>query len=130
MQEISRNVLLVFPQEVMYKPLIYRLAREFDLVFNILEAKILPRREGRLILELKGSPEAVERGVSYLTSEGVLITSHRRRDPPRRREMRPLRGVHGGLPARAPWWWKKRRWKCSSTRRSAWPAASARRPAR
>ena len=75
MQEISRNVLLVFPQEIMYKPLIYRLAREFDLVFNILEAKILPRREGRIILELRGSPEAVERGVSYLTGEGVLITS-------------------------------------------------------
>lgn len=71
--ETSKIVLLVFPQEVMYKPLIYRLAREFDLSFNILEAKILPRREGRLILELKGSVEDVERGIAFMAAEGVDV---------------------------------------------------------
>ena len=72
--ETGRIVLLVFPQEVMYKPLIYKLAREFDLQFNILEAKILPRREGRLILELKGELPAVERGIAYLAAEGVIVS--------------------------------------------------------
>lgn len=72
--ETSSIVLLVFPQEVMYKPLIYRLTREFDLQFNILEAKILPRREGRLILELKGEETAVERGESFLKEEGVIVS--------------------------------------------------------
>lgn len=72
--ETNRIVLLVFPQEVMYKPLIHRLAREFDIQFNILEAKILPRREGRLILELKGEEEGIDRGVAYLTQEGVLVS--------------------------------------------------------
>lgn len=73
--EISKNVLLVFRPEVMYQPVIYRLAREFDLVFNILEAKIFPRLEGRLILELRGTVDDVERGVEYLESSGVEITS-------------------------------------------------------
>lgn len=73
--EISKNVLLIFNPDVMYQPVIYRLAREFDLVFNILEAKILPRREGRLILELRGSPEDVERGVRYLREAGVDVES-------------------------------------------------------
>jgi ferredoxin len=73
--DISKNVLLIFTPDVMYQPVIYRLAREFDLIFNILEAKILPRREGRLILELTGSPEAVDRGVAYLEAAGVLVTS-------------------------------------------------------
>jgi len=72
--EISKNVLLVFRPEVMYQPVIYRLAREFDLVFNILEAKIFPRQEGRLILELRGEPEQVERGVAYLEAAGVEVT--------------------------------------------------------
>lgn len=72
---MSKNVLLIFNPEVMYQPVIYRLAREFDLVFNILEAKIFPRREGRLILELTGSPEAVARGVAYLEDAGVEVTS-------------------------------------------------------
>ena len=73
--ELSTNVLLVFRQEVMYQPVIYRLAREFDLMFNILEAKILPRREGRLILELRGSPSDVARGIEYLEESGVEVTS-------------------------------------------------------
>jgi ferredoxin len=73
--EISKNVLLIFNPDVMYQPVIYRLAREFDLVFNILEAKILPRREGRLILELRGTPEDVSRGVDYLRDAGVEVTS-------------------------------------------------------
>jgi ferredoxin len=73
--EISKNVLLVFRPEVMYQPVIYRLAREFDLLFNILEAKIFPRLEGRLILELRGEPEGVARGVAYLEEARVEVTS-------------------------------------------------------
>ncbi len=72
--EISKNVLLVFRPEVMYQPVIYRLAREFDLVFNILEAKIFPRQEGRLILELRGEPAQVDRGITYLEAAGVEVT--------------------------------------------------------
>ena len=72
--EIAKNVLLVFRPEVMYQPVIYRLAREFELVFNILEAKIFPRLEGRLILELRGTPEAVDAGVAYLERAGVGVT--------------------------------------------------------
>ncbi len=72
--EIAKNVLLVFRPEVMYQPVIYRLAREFDLVFNILEAKILPRLEGRLILELRGTPDRVDQGIRYLEGEGVQVT--------------------------------------------------------
>ncbi len=72
--EIAKNVLLVFRTEVMYQPVIYRLAREFDLVFNILEAKIFPRREGRLILELRGTPDQVDAGVAYLVGAGVEVT--------------------------------------------------------
>ena len=72
--EIAKNVLLVFRPEIMYQPVIYRLAREYDLVFNILEAKILPRLEGRLILELRGPAESVQRGIAYLKSAGVVVT--------------------------------------------------------
>ncbi|TAL18294.1 4Fe-4S dicluster domain-containing protein [bacterium] len=72
--EISRNVLLIFPPEVMYKPIIFRLVRNFDLVFNILEAKILPRREGRIILEIIGEEKAVQKGIDFLTQEGVIVS--------------------------------------------------------
>lgn len=69
----SRNVLLIFKSNIMYKPVIYRLAKDFDLVFNILEAKILPRREGRILLELRGEDELIEKGVKFLEEQQVVV---------------------------------------------------------
>jgi ferredoxin len=69
----SKNVLLIFDKNIMYKPLIYRLARDFDVIFNVLEAKILPKLEGRLILELRGTDESIEKSIKYLTDEGVQV---------------------------------------------------------
>ncbi len=71
----SKNVLLIFSQEIMYKPLIYQLVHQFELIFNILEAKILPRREGRLILEIIGEEEQLNTGIAFLESEGVEVSS-------------------------------------------------------
>jgi len=52
---MKKNVLLIFSQDIMYKPIIYRLVKDHDIVFNLLESKILPKQEGRIILELTGS---------------------------------------------------------------------------
>src|SRR5512137_1796281 len=69
----SKNVLLIFNKKIMYKPLIYRLAKDFDVVFNVLEAKILPKLEGRLILELRGTDESINTSIEYLVKEGVAV---------------------------------------------------------
>jgi L-aspartate semialdehyde sulfurtransferase ferredoxin len=69
----SRNVLLIFKANIMYKPVIYRLARDFDLVFNILEAKILPRKEGRILLELRGEEDVIDRGIKFLEDHKVIV---------------------------------------------------------
>ena len=69
----SDNVLLIFKSSIMYKPVIYRLARDFDLIFNILEAKILPRREGRILLELRGEEEQIKKGLDFLEKNQVVV---------------------------------------------------------
>ncbi len=69
----SVNVLLIFRKEIMYKPIIYRIARDFDIIFNVLEAKILPKLEGRLILELRGTDEQINKTITYFTDEGVGV---------------------------------------------------------
>ncbi len=69
----SKNVLLIFKSNIMYKPVIYRLAKDFDLVFNILEAKILPRREGRILLELRGDDETIAKGIKFLEDHKVDV---------------------------------------------------------
>jgi ferredoxin len=69
----SKNVLLIFKSDIMYKPVIYRLAKDFDLVFNILEAKILPRREGRILLELRGEDDLIKKGIKFLEDHRVVV---------------------------------------------------------
>jgi L-aspartate semialdehyde sulfurtransferase ferredoxin len=68
-----KNILLIFNPKIMYKPIIYRLARDFNIVFNVLEAKILPKQEGRLILELTGTKEQIEDSIQYLIDEHVKV---------------------------------------------------------
>lgn len=69
----SVNVLLIFKKDIMYKPIIYRIAKDFNIIFNVLEAKILPKLEGRLILELRGTREEIDTTVTYFTGEGVEV---------------------------------------------------------
>lgn len=69
----STNVLLIFNKSIMYKPIIYRLAKDFDVMFNVLEAKIFPKLEGRIILELRGDRGQVDQSVAYLKEEGVQV---------------------------------------------------------
>ena len=69
----SVNVLLIFKKEIMYKQIIYRIAKDFDIIFNVLEAKIFPKQEGRIILELRGTDEQIDKTVNYFTSEGVEL---------------------------------------------------------
>lgn len=69
----SKNILLIFNKNIMYKPIIFRLAKDFDVIFNVLEAKIFPKLEGRIILELRGSDDDIEKSIAYLKNEGVTI---------------------------------------------------------
>src|SRR5271157_796401 len=69
----SKNVLLIFKSNIMYKPVIYRLAKDFNLIFNILEAKILPRREGRILLVLRGEDDVIQQSIKFLETQQVIV---------------------------------------------------------
>ena len=66
-------VLLIFKKEIMYKPIIFKLAKDFSTKFNVLEAKIFPKQEGRIILELQGDEKSIETSISYLKNEKVIV---------------------------------------------------------
>ncbi len=72
---ISRKIVLHFPPLVTGQPVVYRLAKDFDLTFNIIKASVSPGEEGLLILELSGNQENYDRGIQYLTEVGVKIQS-------------------------------------------------------
>lgn len=70
---ISKRVVLRFPTKLVDKPIVYKLVKDFDMVFNILRARITPKEEGELVVELKGNKEKYAEGIKYLKDLGVKI---------------------------------------------------------
>jgi len=73
MADKSRRIVLTFPKDLVDKPIVYKLIREHNLVFNILKASITPQEEGLMVLELKGEARDVDGGTEYLKKQGVKI---------------------------------------------------------
>jgi ferredoxin len=72
-QVVSRRVVIRYPVSLVGEPLIYRLARDFGLVFNILRANVNPEAEGLLVLEISGPEEACRAGLEFLETSGVDV---------------------------------------------------------
>lgn len=70
----SKILILRFPRTQVHKPIVCNLLKKYDLSFNILNAEILPRREGELVLELSGATrKEFNLGVAYLKKQGVQV---------------------------------------------------------
>jgi len=69
----SKILRLRFPKTEVQKPIVCYLAKDFDLTFNILNAGILPRKEGFMVLELTGTKNKFKHGVEYLKRQGVKV---------------------------------------------------------
>ena len=69
----KRKLLLTFPPNLTDKPLAYHLVKDYDLELNILRARITPKEEGRLIVELRGAKEKLKLGEGYLKALGVKV---------------------------------------------------------
>jgi ferredoxin len=72
----SKIVILTFPREVAQKALVCQLTRKYDLLFNILSAKISNKKEGYMVLEISSvSRAAFNKGVNFLKEQGVSVSS-------------------------------------------------------
>jgi len=69
----SRILILRFPAVAAQKPIVCYLTKDFDLTFNILNAAVLPRKEGVMVLELAGDKKKFRQGVRYLKNEGIQV---------------------------------------------------------
>ena len=74
---ISKRIVLHFPRRLVEQPVIYRLVKDYDLIFNILRASITPEpeEEGLMVLELKGEQNEYDKGINFLLKTGVKIQS-------------------------------------------------------
>jgi ferredoxin len=69
----SRILRLRFPKTEVQKPIVCFLTKDYDLTFNILNATILPREEGLMVLELAGTRKNFRDGVKYLKDQGIQV---------------------------------------------------------
>ena len=67
----AKKIVLRFSKDNTYKPLIYRLVKDYDLVFNIIKANVNPDSEGTVVLELTG--DKYEEGLQFLNEQGVIV---------------------------------------------------------
>ncbi len=72
MARIKKQLDLIFPGEQVREPVIYRVSREYDIVFNIRRAKVT-ETTGELALEFEGEESEVEKAVEYLAGKGVKV---------------------------------------------------------
>lgn len=68
----KKMVHLVFPQRLIKKPVIYTMAKKYNVIPNIRRANIT-ETVGEVTLELSGTKENLEKGRKYLERQGVKI---------------------------------------------------------
>jgi ABC-type methionine transport system ATPase subunit len=68
----KKMVHLIFPQKLIKKPLIYTMAKKYNVVPNIRRAKVT-ETVGEVTLELSGTKKDLEKGRKYLERAGVKV---------------------------------------------------------
>lgn len=69
---MKRRVRLTFPQELIKEPVIFRMAKKYDIMPNIRRARVT-EEVGEMILELDGKEENLEKGIKSLKRQGLEV---------------------------------------------------------
>ncbi|NQT95011.1 MAG: 4Fe-4S binding protein [Candidatus Omnitrophica bacterium] len=69
----KKRIVLHFPHKLIDKPIAYHLVKDYNLVFNILQAKIIPNEEGVMVLELSGKDKEYADGIKFLQRQGIKV---------------------------------------------------------
>lgn len=69
---MKKRIKLTFPQHLIKEPVIFTMAKKYDIIPNIRRARVT-ETVGEMILELDGSDESVEKGIESLKQQGVAV---------------------------------------------------------
>ena len=69
---MKTRVKLTFPQELVKEPVLFIMAKKFDIIPNIRRAKVTAT-VGEVVLELEGAEQNINSGIEYLKQQGVDI---------------------------------------------------------
>lgn len=66
----KKMVHLIFPQKLIKKPVIYTMAKKYNVIPNIRRAKVT-EKVGEVTLELSGTKENLEKARKYIEKAGI-----------------------------------------------------------
>ena len=69
---MKRRVKLTFPQNLIKEPVIFTMAKEYDVLPNIRRARVTDT-VGEMMLELEGDEENLEMGIKSLQEQGIEV---------------------------------------------------------
>jgi ABC-type methionine transport system ATPase subunit len=69
---VREKFYLTYPKKLVKEPLIYWVAKKFDLVFNIRSASV-SEEIGIIALELDGTAAEIDRAVAWFREQGVTV---------------------------------------------------------
>ncbi len=68
----TKRIKLTFPQELIKEPVIFTMAKKFEVMPNIRRAKVT-ESVGEVVLELEGAEKNLAGGIAYLKERGVKV---------------------------------------------------------
>ncbi len=69
---MKRRVRLTFPQNLIKEPVIFTMAKQFNVVPNIRRARVT-ETVGEMVLEIEGTEEDIDKGIQWLRDKGLDI---------------------------------------------------------
>lgn len=69
----KKRVILRFPPSVVQTPVTYILAKDYDVISNILRAEIAPEESGKLVMEIDGLPDKLDEAIERIRSYGIEV---------------------------------------------------------
>jgi ABC-type methionine transport system ATPase subunit len=69
---MNKRVKLTFPQELIKEPVLFRMAKKYEVMPNIRRARVTDT-VGEMVLELEGTEENLEKGIKSLRDQGVIV---------------------------------------------------------
>ncbi|TAN38075.1 MAG: ferredoxin [Nitrospirae bacterium] len=69
---MKKRVRLTFPQQMIKEPVIFSMAKQYNVMPNIRRARVT-ETVGEMILELEGTEEDLEKGIKWLKEKGIEV---------------------------------------------------------
>jgi Pyruvate/2-oxoacid:ferredoxin oxidoreductase delta subunit len=65
------KVAIYFPTNIIARPITYHLVKDYDLLVNILNADVSLDKVGKLVMDITGKEENIDKGLNFINEQGA-----------------------------------------------------------